>query len=257
MLKAKNASFSDLVSAVIELSGMMVHYKSEGDIEAQSRLENLQEFLSAVQEYERSYPERGLEDFLQETALVSEVDEWKEGDVVSMMTVHCSKGLEFPVVFITGLEEGLFPLMRDGKADFEEERRLFYVGATRAMNRLYLTFAKRRREGLFSDTSRFITEIPRRMLEYWKGFGRVSSLSLPSSLVKPDGFAKAEKQASQITKAKTLFKRGDLVVHPQFGEGVVYSIEKRGEEDLLTIYFQGYGAKRIFPNKAHLTKITL
>ncbi|NQS96953.1 MAG: UvrD-helicase domain-containing protein [candidate division Zixibacteria bacterium] len=247
--KAESGSFIDLVKAIIDKTGLIDHYTKEGDEESFARVDNLREFIAAVEEYVKTYTERTMDDFLQEVALVSETDEWEEGDVVSLMTLHSAKGLEFPVVFISGLEEGLFPLIREGEVDLEEERRLFYVGVTRAMERLFLSYASWRRVGLDGMPSRFIDEIPDEMLDDWTGFRRHYSESKPLD--------KYDRQPPPAQTSVQMFKRGDRVVHAKFGEGIVASIELRNNDEMVTVFFQGYGAKKLKLKLAGLKKLTV
>ena len=258
-LEGERKSFPELVKSILEKTGMTNYHLQDGSEEAFARIDNLREFQVGVEEYSRANPERRLDDFLQEVALVSDVDEWEKGDLVSLMTLHSAKGLEFPVVFIIGLDDGLFPLIRDGEVDLEEERRLFYVGATRAKDRLYFSCAASRQWGMVSIPSRFLEEIPEEMLEFQrKSIGndlltpletshevspvstkeRVSSSTLPAS----DGVA--------------LFKRGDMVVHDKFGEGTVSASEGVGDNEKVMVYFQGYGAKKLLVKFAGLRKST-
>ena len=248
----KSLTFPEFVKTVLDRSGMVDHYLKEGDEEAFGRIDNLNEFVAGVEDYSTRYPGRTIEDFLQEAALVSDVDEWDEGDYISMMTLHSAKGLEFPVVFMTGLEEGLFPLIREGDSDIEEERRLFYVGATRAKDRLYLSYAARRRENFAAIASRFIEEIPPELLEHDGGQTRTYE--------PPDTRTYSSKRSSNNSlslfsgKPVQRFKRGDNVEHDKFGEGTVAVSELRGEDEIVTVFFRGYGAKKLLVRLAGLRK---
>ena len=246
---AESDSFINLVKAVIDKTGLIEHFMQEGSEESFARVDNLHEFAAAVEEYVKAYPDRTIDDFLQEAALVSETDEWEEGDVVSLMTLHSAKGLEFPVVFISGLEEGLFPLIREEEVNMEEERRLFYVGVTRAMERLFLSYASWRRVGLSGIHSRFLDEIPEDMLDDWEGYRRRGSVPKPSQ--------QEDYQPPRGQTGAQMFKRGDLVFHPKFGEGMISSSEFRNGEEVVTVFFQGYGAKKLAVKFAGLKKITI
>ena len=249
---SQNSTFLKLVKRTLEKSGMVDYYELEGDEEALSRKDNLQEFIAGVEEYVKNYPDRTIEDFLQEAALVQDVDEWEEGDLVNLMTVHCAKGLEFNAVFITGLEEGLFPLIRDDHPNIEEERRLFYVGATRAKERLYLSCAAIRREGFGSALSRFVEEIPPALIDsYHKG--RTLNLGKRSAALS----SKAKSWDSSDTSPPLIksFHRGDQVEHYKFGLGMVAGSEIRGGDELVTVFFQGYGAKKLVARVAGLKKV--
>jgi len=248
---AGKAGFPDLVKFALDKSGMKDYYEQEGDEEALSRRDNLQEFVAGVEEYVKNYPERTMEDFMQEAALVADVDEWEEGDLVSLMTVHCAKGLEFTAVFITGLEDGLFPLIRDDKPNIEEERRLFYVGVTRAKERLYLSYSVQRREDFGTARSRFLGEIPEKLLE---SFGSKKSTAVEKPKIRYiSNIGKSE--PSSMPAAVKRFKRGDEVEHAKFGLGMVYTSEIRGGEEVVMVYFQGYGAKKLMAKIAGLKKL--
>lgn len=256
--------FPDLVQSILKNTGMMDYYIKEGDEEALARADNLEEFASGVEEYCENYPERTIDDFLQEAALASDTDEWEEGELVSLMTVHSAKGLEFRMVFIAGLEDGLFPLMRDGDADIEEERRLFYVAATRAMEKLYLSYASRRREGMYSPLSRFVEEIPGELLGEGSKRGRRNTVMFEekaeSQAHRMSGANKAMRSAGAFTSSPLQasgpqFRKGDNVEHSKFGMGTVYSSEMRSGEEIVTVYFQGYGAKQLMVRLAGLRKI--
>ena len=244
---SKSSSFLELVRTVVDLSGMMEYYLLEKSEEAYARVENLKEFIAAVEEYGENYPERNIDDFLQEVALVSDTDEWETGELVNLLTLHSAKGLEFKVVFVTGLEDGLFPLIRNEEVNIEEERRLFYVGVTRAKERLYLSYARIRRMGFPGTISMFVDEIPKRLLAKWGGFG--APLAAP----------KKSKKTAQIpppaNESISDFKRGDKVTHPTFGEGIVAAKEMRSGEEFITVFFQGYGAKKLLLKHSGIKKI--
>ena len=169
---AAQESVSIALGKVLDQSGYLQDLREERSEEAEGRIENLMELVSAAREYEARHPEPTLGGFVDQLSLLSDVDEeaGTQNARVLMMTMHSAKGLEFPVVVITGLEEGLFPHSRasDDEADLEEERRLCYVGITRAQRRLVLTSAARRRvfgDYQSTDPSRFIDEIPAELLE--------------------------------------------------------------------------------------------
>jgi DNA helicase-2/ATP-dependent DNA helicase PcrA len=254
--QSRNLSFPELVKLILEKSGIKEYYLQDGSEEALDRLDNLREFQTGAEEYAKNFPDRNLEDFLQEVTLISDIDEWEQGELVNLMTVHSAKGLEFPTVFICGLEEGLFPLIREGRVDIEEERRLFYVGATRAMDRLYLSCANYRQLGMFATPSRFLGEIPLQLLDLTRT-GGLRQLSIdrqeqfrsryPSDITFPSASPKSRFSA---------FKRGDKVLHKKFGEGVISACEGEGEDKMVMVYFQGYGAKKLMLKFAGLEKIS-
>ncbi|MDO5378191.1 MAG: 3'-5' exonuclease [Clostridia bacterium] len=168
---AETMKLTELVQYVIDTAGLESQYAKEDSDEARSRVENIREFVGAVQEFEEKADSATLSDYLENVALVSDLDAMTEdGGAVTMMTLHSAKGLEFPNVFMVGMEENLFPSMRsrDDQARMEEERRLCYVGITRARERLFLSHASRRmlyNQMQFNDRSRFIDDIPARVME--------------------------------------------------------------------------------------------
>ena len=176
-MMAETMKLTELVQYVIDTTGLESQYTKEDSDEARSRVENIREFVGAVQEYEEKADNPTLMDYLENVALVSDLDAMTEdGGAVTMMTLHSAKGLEFPNVFMIGMEENLFPSVRsrDDQARMEEERRLCYVGITRARERLYLSHASRRmlyNQMQFNERSRFIEDIPQRVLEDVSEYG--------------------------------------------------------------------------------------
>lgn len=164
-------TLSEFIPFLLEKTGYIDELKEEDSIESQTRLENLQEFINVARDFEEEYEEVDLGEFLSQVALVSDTDSIdEESETVTLMTLHSAKGLEFPVVFMAGLEEGIFPHSRaqNSNSEMEEERRLMYVGITRAEEKLFLTYAKRRQiwgEFKYFNPSRFLTEIPVKLLE--------------------------------------------------------------------------------------------
>lgn len=245
---------ADLVDWVIKETGMAEYLRaqSEGGPDAQSRIENLQELVSAIREFEVS--EQGdLRAFLERQALASDQDSLESGqgaDTVKLMTLHAAKGLEFPVVFLAGLEEGFCPhQLSSGSADgIEEERRLCYVGMTRAMEMLYLTWASERY--VFGTPQRrtpssFLREIPMSMVEEVGGLA-----SLPG----PSTFAAAAAAFDDIryTPTEASFHPGSKVHHRKYGLGVVLSVESSGEDEKVTVSFSRFGRKKLLASLAHL-----
>src|SRR6185503_15498404 len=182
--RVDSAGVAELLEETLQESGFLDALRAERTIEAEGRLENLEELVSVAREYEATAEEPSLEEFLQQVALFSEQDNLKSDEgIVTLMTIHNAKGLEFPVVFLIGMEDGVFPHMRSIEAgDVEEERRLAYVGITRAKQKLYLTYARTR--SLYGGTewnlpSRFLDEIPgelaERQVSEQRTFGRPAS----------------------------------------------------------------------------------
>ncbi|MEK6571872.1 MAG: 3'-5' exonuclease, partial [Bacteroidota bacterium] len=281
-LELKEAiSASELARALVDDLGILVDFKREGTPEALSHRENVQELLSAITEFSRDRSDATLASFLQDVSLISDVDTWdNDRNTVTLMTLHSAKGLEFPVVFITGLEEGLFPLFSSeiDHGELEEERRLFYVGVTRTMRKLYISYARSRMrygEVTFPVRSRFIDEIPqdyvsteragtrRRQLadleagESLLGFrprsGRILEKKIPSveldfhqwSPEAHDGF-----DCEQGGKAG--LRVGCTIEHEMFGRGLVLSLSGRGDTAKAVVQFEVVGRKHLMLKYANL-----
>ena len=256
-----------LLDAVLEKSGYLQALTLENTVESQSRIENIKELQSAVQEYISSNSENPtLSGFLEQVSLVSDIDNYDNTeDAVVLMTLHSVKGLEFPVVFLCGLEEGVFPGFRSftEEGGIEEERRLCYVGITRAREKLYMTNAKQRT--LFGNTtynkpSRFLDEIPPEMVESLVKKAPASPLSdIPSSKPKITndmlfggslgGFGMPKKEIV------TDYKIGDMVEHKKFGKGLILSAQMSGNDMKLEIAFEGVGTKTLMSSFAPLKKL--
>ena len=229
--------------------------KERGD----DRIENVEEFISAMSLFEKEYPEGTLEEFLQQASLFSDIDTWdSEADKVALMTMHNSKGLEFPVVFVVGLEEGLFPHQNclDSESMIEEERRLFYVCLTRAKRRVYLTSAAQRlRYGDLTSCfqSRFIKEIPNRLLEQYKPEPRkIYTKSFYDTNDEEGRVKRKTVKKEQITE----FKVNDRIIHPLYGEGIVLSIDETTVGQICRIRFiNGGEEKSIAARFTRMTKI--
>jgi DNA helicase-2/ATP-dependent DNA helicase PcrA len=220
----------------------------ESPAEAEERIENVEELIAGAEAYARRAEDPSVAGFLSEVALLTDVDLWDETeDTVNLMTIHSAKGLEFPVVLITGLEEGLLPHASalDEPAELEEERRLFYVALTRARERVHLFHATYRRvwNAMGGGVSRFVAEIPPDCLTVdesavWDG--AVPRVARPSRSA--GGSAQGARSAV-----------GLRVIHPQFGEGVVVGSEGVGERAKLTIQFRRAGVKKILAAFAELS----
>ncbi len=250
---------SELVNRILLDSGYIQALELENSVESRTRIENLDEFLSAVTEYEKSTEDATLSEFLENVALVSDIDAYDEDqDACVLMTVHSAKGLEFPIVFIAGLEEGLFPSSRsDTDEDIEEERRLCYVAITRAKEKLYVLLTRQRT--VFGKTgpafpSRFYKEIP---TEYMhdetpkiKSFDTPRVTPIGRQISHTEVYKKPENKVSNGN-----FKAGDRVAHMKFGEGVILSATSFEKDQLLEIDFAGVGKKRLMAAYAKLKKI--
>ncbi|HTA56273.1 MAG TPA: DNA helicase PcrA [Candidatus Acidoferrales bacterium] len=250
---AEIGNVADLLVAVMERSGYVRELQSEDSHDARARLENLSELVGVAREYQMSEEEPSLAGFLGNIALVSDLDTLDEdASYVTLMTLHSAKGLEFSSVFLTGLEEGVFPHSRTltEPAELEEERRLAYVGITRAIDRLFFTYASRR--AIFGNTyaypkSRFLEEIP--LLEV------LESDSIP--LPRPAGGRWREVAIHESAGAGVHLglKDGDRVRHPKWGEGRIESIVGAGGDGLVTIDFPNVGQKMLMLKYAPLEKI--
>lgn len=258
---------TELVREVLDASGMLTALESEKTIESQTRVENLKEFISMVQETVKESPETTLEDLLENISLVADIDNYDEAqETVALMTLHSAKGLEFKNVFLVGMEEGIFPGVRSlGTLDeMEEERRLCYVGITRAKKRLFLSYADTRT--LFGTTkynimSRFLKEIPKELTEVLKTERREFSEFESTSPKKPVmdkssfSFDKPAKTAPPAGNAALNFAPGDRVVHRKFGEGTVLEAKAIGADMFLKVNFETVGEKNLMAAYVQLEKI--
>lgn len=237
---------SEIVQGVLDNSGYIQDLQTQSTDEAEDRLRNVQELLNAVLQFEEESQDVTLQAFLQSTALSSDLDNLKEGQTaVSLMTLHASKGLEFPVVFLVGMEQGLFPNYRslNDPSSLEEERRLCYVGITRAQERLYLTHARERR--LYGSRepalpSQFLSELPEELLATPHRSSRVTSNGAS---------AKRGKQGTADWQV------GEQVLHKTFGVGEITHIFGSGNKISLAIRFDSLGQKIIDPRVAQLQRV--
>ena len=249
---------ADLLEAVLSQTGYVEALEAERTIEAQGRIENLEQLVQVGREFDTNAPEGEgtLEVFLQQIALVADADSRTEDEgLVTLMTLHNAKGLEYPIVFIAGCEDGVFPHSRAlDEGALEEERRLFYVGVTRAMQKLYLTHARRRAvfgAQSYGLPSRFLDEIPAELLDRvqapalhsWAGAGTTTARSSLSGGGAPAGGwggRSGETQTREAPAAPT-FRMGEDVVHAAFGEGVVTGVEPGG---VIVVRFADDGSER-------------
>ena len=255
------ASVQELTEKILKDSGYLQELKNEGTIEAQGRLENLEEFLALTLEFERNSDDRSLTAFLETVALVSDIDNYEtNADAVVMMTLHSAKGLEFPAVFLVGLEEGLFPHSRTlmDNRELEEERRLCYVGITRAKQRLYISHAIRRViYGSFADAlpSRFIREMPPDTLMILKGiYGRTDLQPGSQSGERRNSPASSSGLTVQRRGNPDEIKIGSKVSHPKWGIGTVVTKEGSGPDAQVKVAFPGLGVKSLILAYANLEK---
>ena len=285
--KKDDMLISELIKETLNKTGYTKALELENTAQAEARIENIEEFLTVAMEFEKEMSENSLAEFLESITLTSDIDGMEESDEsVTLMTLHSAKGLEFPVVFLVGMEEGLFPSYRSigEERELQEERRLAYVGITRAKQYLYLTCAKQRT--IFGSTtcnkvSRFIEEIPKEMLDgdvletkprtdfgddygvQWKygkstpTWGNMSYISekkqQPAYQFKTaESFLKtvAAKQELDVDLGK--YKMGQTVFHKKFGEGVINDIEQEENDLKLDIIFEKVGHKRLMAKYANL-----
>ena len=270
-LRLADMRLEELIEEILDRTGYSQELKDEDTDEAKARLENIDEFISKAVSYEEGEEHPSLSGFLEEVALVADIDSLEESDNrVLLMTLHSAKGLEFPYVFLAGMEDGLFPSYMSIAADnpteeIEEERRLCYVGITRAMKELTLTGARVRMirgENQYNNISRFIREIPPELL------GK-------KSVVPPAPKVQAPPKDTPYQKAKEAFKTktfdpnqfkvvkadsldytvGDRVSHIKFGQGTVLEIADGGRDFEVKVEFDNYGVKRMFASFAKLKKV--
>ena len=256
----KDSSLTDVTEAVIEQSGYRRALEHEGTIKARGKLENIQELLSATHEYEEEAEEPSVAGFLENVALLTTADMLEEGvEAVPLMTLHSAKGLEFPVVFVVGMEEALFPLARaafsDNPMELEEERRLCYVGLTRAKERLFLTSAEYRTIYGFTNRtmpSRFLQDIPDELIE---PMGPVAPRHITWESADVTRSAEAQQILEEAGAGEPAFRAGDKVRHPAFGQGMVVSVNGTGEDTVISVAFPAKGIKRLDPEYANLEKL--
>ena len=246
-------SVTALTEKILADTGYNEELIRENTVEALSRLENLKEFLTVTQDYDRGEGERSLGDFLSQVSLVSDLDSYEdEAEAVVIMTMHMAKGLEFAHVFLAGLEEGIFPHSRSllEQSELEEERRLCYVAITRAKENIYLVNARQRNlfgRRSFNPPSRFLEEIPSHLWEEYKnetGFFKTT-------------WSGASPAASQGTlpKEESPFILGDKVEHGKWGQGVVVGVKGQGADAEVQVAFPGQGIKTLLTMYAPLRKV--
>jgi len=250
------AALPAFIDLVLDGSGYRASLQQDRSPEAQARVENLEELIAAAEDHERTQPDPSLESFLDGVALVADVDELPEvSRGVTLMTLHSAKGLEFPRVFLTGLEDGVFPHMRslDDAAEIEEERRLCYVGITRAKDQLVLSWALHRRIHGYGvgEPSRFLREMPEDQLEFVNG--RRTEPTFPAA---PAPYVSTSGAPLQSSADDDLpLKVGAHVRHARFGEGLVVGVEREGDDVMVTVRFASVGRKRLSMQYAHLEEI--
>ncbi len=258
----------ELFHAIMEETGYLEELKLEDTPEAQSRIENIDELLNKLVEYEETTEVPDLGELLEEIALVADIDGLEEDvEKVVLMTLHSAKGLEFPYVFMSGMEDGVFPsymtIISERDEEMEEERRLCYVGITRAKKRLFLSAARMRRnhgQTQFNNVSRFIAEIPKNLLEAANSLERQmqDSMSLAEAVgQRRQEFRKKPYQTTAIPAPGGVeldYQIGDRVRHIKFGSGTVKDIRSGGRDYEVTVEFDKAGVKKMFASFAKLKK---
>lgn len=254
-IKAESSKLTTIAEDVLQETGYKQALLAQKSIEADSRIENLNEFLTVTQQYDVTGDTNDLGEFLEKITLMSDVDNYdQDANVISLMTFHAAKGLEFPVAFLVGMEDGVFPSARSlwEPGQIEEERRLAYVGLTRAEEQVYLTCARRRT--LFGNVSEnpvstFIKEIPEQLLDLEEAPGLNNSIGIRSNTLST-GLAD-QWLAKPNAKNDLVFNVGDKVHHQHFGKGMVVSISG----DILSIAFDDQEIKKFSQGLAPLKKI--
>ena len=271
-------SVAELIDAVVKRTGYLQILMSEGTDEALSRIQNIDEFVNKAAEYDKANPEGNLEGFLEDVALVADIDSYEEGEeAVALMTLHSAKGLEFPYVFIVGMEEGIFPgfraVMYGGEKEIEEERRLCYVGITRAKEELFMTHAKSRMQhGItqYNPPSRFLREIPadlvdmptRQVSEMAKKYDAMQqtkavAMGRKNTLSPAAKFGVGMKKEMPAPKDFKLdYGVGDKVRAPKYGIGTVVSVNPGGADFEVEVSFGAKGTKKFMARLSKLIKVS-
>lgn len=263
-------SLAELYNLILEHTDYEKYLKTEKD-NPDVRIENIEELSSNIIKFEEDYAEEAsLSNFLEEISLQTDIDNYEaEADSSVMMTLHSAKGLEFPVVFIAGLEEGVFPSIATmmNPDELNEERRLAYVGITRAKEKLYITKAKSRMlmgHTSYNKVSRFVNEIPPELLNYTgekRTFASTNGFSASSSHISIGAGSKFTPNKSFNTftkpavKSGTVYKKGDCVFHKVFGKGMIMKTEKMGNDTMLEVAFDKAGTKTLMANFSKMEKI--
>ena len=251
-------SASELAHSLVEEVGILKFFKESTDPEARERLDNVEELLTSIEEFCIRESDATLSRFLEDVSLLSDIDHWNDSDNrVTFMTVHSAKGLEFPVVFLAGMDDGLFPIYGslDSKDELEEERRLFYVAMTRAEDRVFLLYSTNRRrmgsENVSGIPSRFISEIPEDYLE---------RIHFSSAVTRKFVSGKREKDTrTEMIRTVTTFDDfvvGDMVEHSIFGVGKIMALSGGGENQRVGVVFKDGTRKKLIVKYANLKKIT-
>ena len=266
--RAESLQVHELIAAVAEETGYKAELEADGTDDAMMRIENIDEFTAKAVEFEKTTEDATLSAFLEEIALVADIDSYNENDdAVVLMTLHSAKGLEFPYVFMVGMEEGLFPGSRAISSgdpnDMEEERRLCYVGITRARKELFLTYALHRMQHgqiQYNAPSRFLAELPPELLD--NRFKKPQNDPIKHWSFSPAGGMKRniisnpyKSELSKPTNVEIDFKVGDKVRAPKYGIGEVKDIKSAGADYEVTVLFTGKGTKKFMAGLSKLKKV--
>ena len=266
--RAESLQVHELIAAVAEETGYKAELEADGTDDAMMRIENIDEFTAKAVEFEKTTEDATLSAFLEEIALVADIDSYNENDdAVVLMTLHSAKGLEFPYVFMVGMEEGLFPGSRAISSgdpnDMEEERRLCYVGITRARKELFLTYTLHRMQHgqiQYNAPSRFLAELPPELLD--NRFKKPQNDPIKHWSFSPAGGVKRniisnpyKSELSKPTNVEIDFKVGDKVRAPKYGIGEVKDIKSAGADYEVTVLFTGKGAKKFMAGLSKLKKV--
>ena len=240
-----NKSALDVIEFLVEEIQVKEHYTQKDNPDDYERLENINEFISSIAEFCDRNDNNGIKEFIEEVSLLTDIDRWNvDEQKLTLMTVHSSKGLEFDSVYILGLEEGLFPLSHGDDDDLEEERRLFYVGLTRAIRKLTLSYASTRRRygsgAMYSLKSSFLDDIPSELIDNSNSDKKIDNLP---------------KKRDKIILEED-FDAGNIVEHKLYGKGRILSLEGNGADSKIAIQFRGNVIKKFIKKYANLKKIT-
>mgnify|MGYP002713547951 FL=1 len=259
-------TITDLINEVLDKSGYLKSLESSYSVEDRARIDNLNEFISAASEYEENNPDDTIYDYLENLSLISDMEKTEDKDnSILLMTMHSAKGLEFPVVFVVGMDEGLFPGKRSiDEGNIEEERRLFYVAITRAREKLYLTSSQVRRsygKPIYYKTSRFVDEIRENIKELEnKTFNSFSSKSYEKSS-NEDYMREKIRQSVLNTKLRKnensdeTYQVGDKIMHSKWGEGMIVQVKESNEGNELVVAFDKKGLKKLNQDYAPIYKV--
>jgi DNA helicase-2/ATP-dependent DNA helicase PcrA len=262
--QSQTMALNDWARRLVDRLGFIESYRRDATDESLARIDNIYELLSAIDEYCDRSEDPSLIGYMEEVSLLTDIDNYnRDGEQVTLMTLHSAKGLEFPIVFLAGMEDGLFPLQRAAEepGELEEERRLFYVGITRAMQRAYLSAARvRQRYGelMVSRQSRFIDEIPVELLERVEEPLLVKTPRAASRSRSYDGGITRPSQRKRSAAAishkapDATYTAGMSVEHAFFGTGKIARVEGEGPDAKLTVVFQGNVQKKLIAKFANL-----